>query len=164
MPKYDDHRFDDYASVVEAHYVRFLEAAGARVVPLLYDADEDVNIALLKTLNGVFMPGGGGDYIALGALVMSEAKKYNDAGTFYPVWATCLGFERMAAYTAAEPLKLLTNIGASHVSLPLEFLVDPAQTKMFCPLGQDAQAFAAKPFTYNGHRWSITDEAFAADA
>ena len=38
--KDDDHRFDGYNSYAMAGYVRFLQDAGARVVPFLYDEDE----------------------------------------------------------------------------------------------------------------------------
>lgn len=37
----DDHRFDTYKSYIMGAYVRFVESAGARVVPILFNDSED---------------------------------------------------------------------------------------------------------------------------
>jgi len=54
----------------------------------------------LKSLDGVLYPGGGGDYEHVGRLILKHAISENDAGRFFPVWGTCLGFERLVMYTA----------------------------------------------------------------
>lgn len=41
-----------------ADYVKWIEAAGARVVPLYYDAPETEIDAVLQQVNGVIFPGG----------------------------------------------------------------------------------------------------------
>jgi hypothetical protein len=55
----------------------------------------------MQNLNGVFFPGGeGGSDIVLGSgsywtftkEIWTNAKKINDAGTFFPLYGTCLGF------------------------------------------------------------------------
>jgi hypothetical protein len=73
-PDKDDHRFDDYKSYIMAAYVRFVQGAGARVVPFIYDEPEDVTIEKLGKVNGVLFPGGGGDYIKIGELIVKHAK------------------------------------------------------------------------------------------
>jgi len=57
-----------------AAYVRFVQGAGARVVPFIYDEPEDVTIEKLGKVNGVLFPGGGGDYIKIGELIVKHAK------------------------------------------------------------------------------------------
>jgi len=49
-----------------AAYVKYLEQSGARVVPLIMGEPTEVTMDKLSKLNGVFLPGGGGDYIDWG--------------------------------------------------------------------------------------------------
>lgn len=95
-------------------YVKFMESAGARVVPIIYGEPENVILDKLSKLNGVLSPGGGGDYISNGKLVLETIKKYNDQGLFYPAWGTCLGFERLAVFTANDPDNVLEHYGSKH--------------------------------------------------
>ena len=87
----------------------------------------------------------------------------NDAGDFFPLWGTCLGFERLAIFTASSD-NVLEAYGASHVSLPITFTKDPKETKMFCPLGEEAMQFQKGNFTLNSHSWSIPPSTFETDA
>lgn len=57
--------FDGYNSYVMAAYVKFMEASGARVVPLIHGEDEE-SLVKVRKLNGVLFPGGGGDYVDFG--------------------------------------------------------------------------------------------------
>jgi gamma-glutamyl hydrolase len=52
-----------------AAYVRFVESAGARVVHIIYDEPENVTLDKLSKLDGVLMPGGGGDYMKIGKFI-----------------------------------------------------------------------------------------------
>jgi gamma-glutamyl hydrolase len=105
-------------------YVKFLEGAGARVVSLVYDEPEEVTKEKLSKLDAVLSPGGGGDYLRIGKLVLDEIKKYNDQVHFYPAWGTCLGFERLAIFTATDPDNILEHYGSHHQSLPIDFKKD----------------------------------------
>ena len=75
-----------------AAYVKFMEAAGARVVPLNLGEAEEVTLEKISKLDGVLFPGGDGDYIEMGGKIIRKIMEYNDDGHFYPVWGTCLGF------------------------------------------------------------------------
>lgn len=88
----DDPRFAGYETYMMAAYVKFLEAAGARVVPLILNDSIEVTLDKLSKLDGVLFPGGDGDYIDYGGKIMGTIMEYNNAGHFYPVWGTCLGF------------------------------------------------------------------------
>lgn len=121
-----------------AAYVRFIESAGARVVPIIWDEPEDIIIEKVSKLDGVLYPGGGGDYINAGKIVFEQIKKFNDDGKFYPAWGTCLGFERLAIFTATDGEKVLEKYGVSHISIPIEFKVDASDSKMFCQLQDSA--------------------------
>jgi len=81
-------------SYIAASYVKWIESAGGRVVPLRYDAPVEETEALMKGLNGLLYPGGGasldeGSAFYQGARSMWEfALKSNEAGEHYPVWGT----------------------------------------------------------------------------
>jgi gamma-glutamyl hydrolase len=99
---YNDTRFDGLKSYVMTAYVQFLEAAGARVVPLVLGEPEEVTLDKLSKLNGVLFPGGDGDYLEFGRFIFNKIKEYNDNGTYYPAWGTCLGYEAFSIYAADE--------------------------------------------------------------
>ena len=75
-----DSRFDGYDSYLMAAYVKFVEAAGARVVPLIWGEPEEVTIDKLSKLNGVLFPGGDNDYDAFGRMIIAKLIEYNDNG------------------------------------------------------------------------------------
>ena len=89
-----DPRFANKTSFIQAAYVSMLESAGARTVPLIFDADLESQLSKIDHLNGVFYCGGGalGDYYTFGKAVFEYVKRKNDHGQYLPVWGTCLGF------------------------------------------------------------------------
>ena len=91
----------------------------------------------MSKISGVLMPGGGGDYVAKGQFISDQARKMNDQGSFFPVWGTCLGFERLAIYTASDPDSVLEKYGSVATSLELEFTENPMSSKMFCQMPSD---------------------------
>ena len=62
-------------------YVKYIEQAGGRVVPLLYKHNIDETLAKMDHLNGVFYCGGDADddeYFNMGKAIYEKAKKLND--------------------------------------------------------------------------------------
>ena len=82
---------------IAASYIKFVEAAGGRAVPIHYSADEATLINLAKSVNGILLPGGGVSlsntsvYYQAGQALYNAAVKFNDAGEHFPIWGTCLG-------------------------------------------------------------------------
>lgn len=89
--KQQDAGLADYASFIQASNVKYLESAGAKVVPILYNESEDAVKEKLAKIDGVLYPGGPGGYEEIGGVVFEEIKKFNDEGHFYPAWGTCRG-------------------------------------------------------------------------
>jgi len=158
-----DPRFQGYKSYIMSSYVKYMEAQGARVVPLIYGEPEDVTKEKLKHLDGVLFPGGDGDDVDIGRLVFNEIIRYNDEGHFYPAWGTCLGYENMIAYTADAGFDSWGIYDYHKVSLPVKFLKKPTETKMWKGLGLMAYEFERKNFTYNSHRYGISPDTFKTD-
>ncbi|KAG7172796.1 Gamma-glutamyl hydrolase A-like [Homarus americanus] len=97
----------NYTGFIAASYVKYLESAGARVVPVLF-----------------LFPGGGvsitntSGYGAAGQKIYDLVKELNSKGIYVPLWGTCLGFE-MLTYLGANYVNLLTACNANNKADPL---------------------------------------------
>ena len=134
-------------SYIQHSYIGALESAGARTVPLIYDnPNVEEELAKLDHLNGVFYCGGdgGAEYLAFGRKIFNKAKQLNDAGKYLPVWGTCLGFQYLSVYAASAGEAVLSEgiFDSDDANYPLQFLIDPMDTKLFSPLGHAAQMYA----------------------
>ncbi|RMX57871.1 hypothetical protein pdam_00022834 [Pocillopora damicornis] len=99
---------------IVASYIKYIESAGGRVVPIRNNLTEDQLEDLFKSINGVLFPGGGADiydspYSRTGNIIFNLAKKANDAGDVFPLWGTCLGFQFLSVQGADEQLKKFYN-------------------------------------------------------
>ena len=134
-----DPRFDGYSTYIMSAYVEFMEAAGARVVPLVsMGEDWTETLDKIERLDGILFPGGAGDYVDYGRSIYDQVKTWNDQGHFYPIWGTCLGFENLAIIASDEGSAVLSKLEAHNINLPLEFIGEPDNNKMFGDLGVDA--------------------------
>lgn len=160
-----DPRFQGKTSYIMASYINYLESAGARTVPLIFDGDVDKELAKLDHLNGVLYCGGSaaGDYDVFGKKVYEKVKKMNDDGNFMPIWGTCLGFENLAQYASSDPKTVLESFNADDESYNVKYVVDPKTTKMFKILGTDANTFENYNITYNHHSWGVSPDRFKTD-
>lgn len=125
---HNDTRFNGYNSYIMTAYVDFIQTAGARVVPLIAGEPKEVTLEKLSKLSGVLFPGGGGDYLEFGRFIFNKIKEYNDNGTYFPAWGTCLGFENFAIYASDADTAILESFPIEHGSLPLKFVKDPRDT------------------------------------
>eukprot|EP00347_Sterkiella_histriomuscorum_P022553 403338055 len=155
--------FQGYKSYIMKSYVDFVESAGARVVPLVVGEPEEVTLQKLQKLNGVVFPGGDGDYLEYGRYVFNAIKEFNDNGTFYPLWGTCMGYENIVSYVSDNGWNVLDVYDYDSGSMALEFVVDPRQSKMFAGLDEKAFLFESYNVTYNAHHWGMNPEKFQTD-
>uniref|UniRef100_A0A7S0KL14 folate gamma-glutamyl hydrolase n=1 Tax=Micromonas pusilla TaxID=38833 RepID=A0A7S0KL14_MICPS len=102
QPRYWTGAPDAPGGYIAASYVKWLEAAGARAVPILY-TDSNITIQRkLSAVNGVLLPGGDSDISpgtslrAAGESVVRESMAAASSGEVYPVWGTCMGFQLLA--------------------------------------------------------------------
>ena len=146
-----------------AAYVRYMEASGARVVPIIYDEPFETIKEKLSHIDAVLFPGGDGDYLDMGGRIFDEIIRMNDEGTFYPAWGTCLGYESILSYTTKAGLDILNTYDIHKVSLPLKFTKDPQNTKMYEGLGAISKELELGNYTYNSHTFGVRPDVFDAD-
>uniref|UniRef100_A0A7N0SY46 folate gamma-glutamyl hydrolase n=1 Tax=Kalanchoe fedtschenkoi TaxID=63787 RepID=A0A7N0SY46_KALFE len=112
------------ASYIAASYVKFVESAGARVIPLIYNEPSDVLFKKLDLVNGVLFTGGwakSGLYYDVANQIFKEVLKRNDAGDHFPLYAICLGFE-LLTMIISEDKNILESFNATDQASTLEFM------------------------------------------
>ena len=151
---------DEYGNsslYIAASYVKWLEAGGARSIPIPYDASTDVIDELFGQVSGVLFPGG--------AAELPESVKYlwklivtaNAEDDWFPVWGTCLGFEWLLQLGSENNTILDSDYDANNISLPL-LNVQPHQ------LYRKPQVFdnvRKNNITMNNHHQGILPHVFA---
>ncbi|CAL4894440.1 unnamed protein product [Urochloa decumbens] len=110
-------------SYIAASYVKFVESAGARVVPLVYDEPEERLLEKLSLVNGVLFTGGSqknGSYFETIKRVFQYVLDRNDAGDPFPLHAECLGFE-LVSMIVSKDNNILESFHALNQPSTLQF-------------------------------------------
>lgn len=151
---------------IAASYVKYLEMAGGRVVPIPYDADQATLDKLFDGLNGLFFPGGGADltrkskFGSNAEYLFKKAVKANDAGIYFPIWGTCLGFELIHVIAADFADDVLTSIqDESAVTRSLNFTQYASRMFAGLPLHLKMYSLYDTPYYYN-HQWCVRDRTY----
>ncbi|KAJ8413339.1 hypothetical protein AAFF_G00093350 [Aldrovandia affinis] len=153
-----------FGSYIAASYVKFLESAGARVVPVKINQTREEYERLFNSINGVLFPGGGSnlvtsEYAKAARTFYDLALKANLKGDYFPIWGTCLGFEQLTYLTSGKLLLSPTN--TSGVALPLVFTKGSPKSRMFSGFPDDVlRALASEPLTEHSHQYSVTVKSF----
>ncbi|XP_053674477.1 gamma-glutamyl hydrolase-like [Anopheles nili] len=157
---YGDEGYDSY---IAASYVKFVEGAGARVVPIWIDQPAEYYENIMANLNGVLLPGGAtwfnqsNGYADAGRHIYDIAMRLNDNGEYFPVWGTCLGFE-LLTYLAANGTEHRAHCSSSNQPLPLTFKDDFRKSRLFANAPNDViDILSAEPVTANFHQFCVTE-------
>mmetsp|Transcript_1235 Transcript_1235/g.1270 ORF Transcript_1235/g.1270 Transcript_1235/m.1270 type:complete len:234 (+) Transcript_1235:274-975(+) len=119
------------------------------------------NFEALDHLNGLFYTGGPdqpGDYNNFAEEIFNYVLKKNDEGQYFPIWGTCLGFEDLAFFIGGDDI--LTEHVLEGVYTNVRFTEDPATTKMFGELGDEAYVYEDNSLFYQAHEWAVSIEDF----
>nr|DBA30140.1 TPA: hypothetical protein GDO54_006156 [Pyxicephalus adspersus] len=139
-------------------YVKYLESAGCRVVPIRLNLSEDEYLYLFHSINGVLLPGGAVDLLnssfsRTAALFYKLSIEAASSGIYFPIWGTCMGFQVLTALTSEK--NLLSNTSAENISLPLNLMDDISSSKMFRHAPQELlHVVSTENITANFHRFN----------
>ena len=136
-------------SYIASSYIKFLEMAGARVVPIRVDHSFQEFDYLFSRLNGILFTGGDADfwvnnsatpilspdYAAKGCYLYNLVKQANDRGQFFPLWATCLGFELIHVCANNQFATIGNFNGEPSYTQVNNFTSAAANSKIFTGLG-----------------------------
>lgn len=148
---------------IAASYVKYVESAGARVVPINFDGSDEYLEQMYAQINGVLFPGGGQTLDGSALLhtatffVNKSVQAYASGGDYFPVVGHCQGFEVMLmAITGLDLEKCMVreqNYRAENVSLPLHSL--NFKSRWFANMSASvAKTLSSEACTINNHVWS----------
>lgn len=128
----------DDSTYIAASYVKWLEGAGAQVIPILSTYSKKKILKLVRSLNGVLFPGGAAplddsNYARAARWVFNEAIRINDFEKRpFPIWGTCLGFEGLNVLGSGERVEdIITPYDAENLLLPIDFTKEAFDSRMF---------------------------------
>lgn len=154
----------EFKSFVGISIPKFFSSHGAEAIPIFADEDDEVTRKKLMQVNGVVFPGGYGDNIEKAGFILREAKKINDRGELFPLFGVCLGLEALTIQSSDYGKDLLEPVVVKEVNMPLEFVVDPAETRMFRDFPKsDLDLLSTQNVTYHIHDFGITVDRFNSD-
>lgn len=111
-------------SYIAASYIKFIESAGARAVPILVDMNPEEIRKRFDAVNGILIPGGGQElspghaYYDAVKLLFDWTIEENKKGVYFPMHGTCLGFEAVAV-AASGNASVLATFDAEDYAQPL---------------------------------------------
>lgn len=153
-------------SYIAASYVKFLESAGARIIPVWIGQDQQYYERAVRYTNGILFPGGATyfneskGYAEAAQIIFDIVKKLNDMGVYYPLVGICLGMQ-VLAYTSNDSKDIRVNCSAMKITLPLEFEEDFKESRIFREIPNDILSdMKDKDVTYNYHEYCLTREGF----
>ncbi|KAG8133642.1 putative Gamma-glutamyl hydrolase protein [Naja naja] len=122
------------SSYVAASYVKFIESAGARVVPVRLNRSSEEYDEIFHSINGLLFPGGGvslatSEFSRVAKIFYTKALEANDREDYFPIWGTCLGHQLLTYLTSGKNLLVRTNTNG--FTMPLNFTQASKHSKMF---------------------------------
>ena len=151
---------------IAASYVKYIESAGARVVPIPYDLSQSELRTLFESLNGALFPGGtdltnnDGSWTpylkSLGLFVKWSMEAYDQNQDYFPIWGTCLGMQSITIILSNDPFILGTGFDSYNISMPFNFTNSLPDTQRLsrvfnsCPYS-NMNTLATKAVTLNNH-------------
>ena len=155
---------------IPASYIKWLESAGARIVPLPYNLPAATLSARLSKLNGLLFPGGDSD-ISITSKYGSVSYRLFKAARAQgiPIWGTCMGFEQTMLYSSSDPAQrshsLLSHVDAERLFVPLDVTSSSRkQSRILSGLPAAAvDTLLQQNCSVNLHAYGILSASFAAD-
>ncbi|KAF5948615.1 hypothetical protein HYC85_014572 [Camellia sinensis] len=111
------------ASYIAASYVKFVEAAGARVIPLIYNEPPEILYNKLNLVNGVLFTGGWAKSGRYFDVIEGIFKRRMMQEIHFPLLAICLGFELLTMIISKDK-NILESFKASDQASTLQFMND----------------------------------------
>jgi len=138
----------DSFSYIVGSYVKYLQQAGAQVVPIPWDLPQDQLSFLLERVNGVLFTGGSADFddpetgeITPFGHTLNNIVQYviqqNKNGKFYPLWGTCMGFQAIAGFIAQNLTYLTKDCEGCHGVNKNNFWNKDYKNRLYSQLDQD---------------------------
>ena len=149
-------------SRIDNSYVRWLESAGAMVVPIFFNETESHIEAQFHTLSGVLFTGGPDKPTDFNRYFQTATNLYNLSVKYgMPLWGTCLGFQTISDI-AGGGVDVLSDYDAEDLELPLQLTEQATSSKLFGNMPSEYLAlFTDANYTTNWHHYGVSPQTFA---
>jgi len=147
---------------IASSYVKFVELAGARALPVSYYSTDAEIDDIMTQVNGFLFPGGGNYLPDAAQRVVDNALNISSRGGHFPVWGACLGFEWIMMALGGLDALDASGLDAENLTLPLNFTADAEGSRLYSN-AQAREIFAKEPVTLNNHGHGVTPAEFAAN-
>lgn len=166
----------NHSSYIPASYVKWLEMAGARVIPLSWYASAEETDAVYRQADGSLWSGGGAPVpFAARRLFASAMADYRSGKGAFPIWGTCDGFEWLMQVAAEDDKVLKSGFVSENISLPLNLTQAAGRSSLLAdanmvfvqgvkPRLSVRSAMRTLPITLNNHQLGVTPDDFAHNA
>jgi len=151
-----------HCEYIAASYVKFVELAGARAVPVSYYSTDAEIDDIMTQVNGFLFPGGDNELPPAAQRVVDNSLSASAAGGHFPVWGACLGFEWIMTALGGPDALDASGLDSENITLPLNFTAEGEASRLYA----DADArkiFATEPVTMNNHGQGVTPAEFASN-
>jgi len=156
---------------IAASYVKYIESAGARVVPIFYNSTPATIDSLFAGLNGVLFPGGSASlsatspYFKTANQIYSAATAAADKGEVFPIWGTCLGFQLLNILASGDHSILSSGFDSENLPLPLKLTAAANASRVFRDLPPAIfRALGSQAITMNNHQAGVSPTKFSQSA
>jgi len=149
---------------IAASYVKYLEGAGARVVPIYYNESQKYLNDTFNSVNGILFPGGSSDInktqLFYAAQYLVElTKQAASKGVYVPLFGHCMGFELLVSIVG-QTVDVLSPFDAENITLPLLFTSNYKTSEMFKDAPNEILSILAgkkgQNVTMNNHQWGLS--------
>lgn len=129
-------------SYIAASYVKWVEAAGGRVVPIRFYASDAELKRLFNSVNGLVFPGGltwlwlDAPYVITARKLFNWAVEANNNGDVFPIHGTCLGFQLLHI--------LVSNVSRNDLLIETDSVSHPS-TLLWSGKEKDSRMFKDLP-------------------
>jgi len=151
-----------------ADYVKWIESAGGRVVPIPHNATQSKLQELFQYVNGILFTGG--DLSLMPDTVYYQTALYlynlaiaeNNKGIYFPVWGTCQGFQLLCILSAQnESVDQRYKFDSENLPLALNFTDLASSSRLFGHLpSRIYRRFHTEDITINLHHDGIPPSFF----
>lgn len=154
-------------SCFTAPYARWIEAAGARVAFIPWNANFSTIDSIMDSVNGVLFTGGdietlqfNNSYMQTAGYIYNKTLEKNDNGVFFPLHGTCQGMQVLSLLTSYNQSVLLEYAFTSeNLTLPLSFVSGPdgwIGSRLFGGMPPALHdVFAMQAITLNNHHDAV---------
>ena len=152
-------------SYIAASYVKLIEMAGARVVPIAEDMETKELNLIFNSINGLLFVGGevnlvNSGYCRATKKLFKMAMNENEGGNIFPILAICRGMQALAVYTQ-EDLSILTLTDSRNYTASLQWTAEAANSRLFAHAPEELFRNAEKyNITAHSHKYGIIPSLF----